>query len=105
MALRDGIIAEDDLKNKSKNKIKCFVWNDLEQLQSNVTIITMIEFRRTAVQNGSNRIDHEIASRCFLENNGFLGSKVNRSLPSLVKENLEDERDLPIHKEFRTIFS
>jgi uncharacterized protein (DUF1501 family) len=81
------------------------LWNDLGQLQDDVTIMTMTEFGRTVKQNGSNGTDHGRASCSFILSNGTVGGKVHGGLPSLTKENLEDGRDLPVRIDFRSVFS
>lgn len=80
-------------------------WTDLEAFQDDVTLVTMTEFGRTVNQNGSRGTDHGRASCMFILGNGVNGGLVHGKVPVLVKENLEDGRDLPVTTDFRNVFS
>jgi uncharacterized protein (DUF1501 family) len=80
-------------------------WTDLGQLQDDVEIMTMTEFGRTVRQNGSNGTDHGRGSCMFILGNDINGGKVYGKVPELSIENLEDQRDLPVTTDFRTIFT
>jgi uncharacterized protein (DUF1501 family) len=80
------------------------LWNDLAGYQDEVEIMTMTEFGRTVAQNGSNGTDHGRASCMFLIGNGLKGGLVHGTIPQLVRENLEDGRDLPVTTDFRAVF-
>jgi len=81
------------------------LWNDLEAFQDDVIIMTMTEFGRTVRENGTGGTDHGRASCNFIIGNEIAGGKVYGDVPVLVKENLEDGRDLPVTTDFRTVFS
>jgi uncharacterized protein (DUF1501 family) len=81
------------------------LWEDLGQLQDDVTIMTMTEFGRTVKQNGTNGTDHGRASCSFILGNDVAGGKVHNNMQSLAIENLEDRRDLPVTTDFRNIFN
>ncbi|RNI26941.1 DUF1501 domain-containing protein [Rufibacter latericius] len=80
-------------------------WTDLDAYQDDVNVMTMTEFGRTVHQNGSNGTDHGRGSCLFVLGNDVNGGLVHGYVPPLVKENLEDGRDLPVTTDFRSIFS
>ena len=80
-------------------------WNDLSAYQDDITIMTMTEFGRTVKQNGTGGTDHGRASCMFVLGNDVNGGIVHGNVPSLVIENLEDKRDLPVTTDFRSVFS
>ncbi len=81
------------------------LWIDLGALQDDVTIMTMTEFGRTVHQNGTGGTDHGRASCNFILGNEVQGGKVHGTVQTLVNENLEDGRDLPVTTDFRAVFS
>ncbi|HMP31513.1 MAG TPA: DUF1501 domain-containing protein, partial [Saprospiraceae bacterium] len=97
-----GIFARnaDDL---SKSIIA--LWNDIENFQDDVIIMTMTEFGRTVKQNGTNGTDHGRASCSFIIGNDVYGGKVYHKISDLSQENLEDARDLPVTIDFREVFN
>lgn len=80
-------------------------WTDLGSLQDDVEVMTMTEFGRTVRQNGTNGTDHGRASCMFILGNDVNGGKVYGNVPELSVENLEDQRDLPVTTDFRTVFT
>jgi uncharacterized protein (DUF1501 family) len=80
-------------------------WTDLNEYQDDVEIMTMTEFGRTVHQNGTNGTDHGRGSCMFIIGNDVNGGKVHGKVPELSLENLEDNRDLPVTTDFRTVFS
>lgn len=80
-------------------------WKDIEPYQDEVTLMTMTEFGRTVKQNGTYGTDHGRGSCLFLLGNDVNGGIVHGNMPSLVKENLADGRDLPVTTDFRSVFS
>lgn len=80
-------------------------WADIENFQDEVALMTMTEFGRTVKQNGSNGTDHGRASCMFVLGNRVKGGMVHGNVPTLVKENLEDGRDVPVTTDFRSVFS
>ena len=81
------------------------LWKDIETYQDDVVIMTMTEFGRTVKQNGTNGTDHGRASCSFIIGNSVSGGKVYHKIPELIKENLEDGRDLPVTIDFREVFN
>jgi uncharacterized protein (DUF1501 family) len=84
--------------------IKAF-WTDLGGYQDDVVLMTMTEFGRTVHENGSGGTDHGRASCLFVLGNAVDGGKVHGAIPSLAPEALEDERDLPVTTDFRSVFA
>ena len=86
------------------NSIAAF-WKDIELMQDEVTLMTMTEFGRTVYQNGTGGTDHGRGSCNFILGNDVNGGIVHGNIPTLALENLEDNRDLPVSTDFRSVFS
>ena len=80
-------------------------WNDIEVYQEDVTVMTMTEFGRTVHENGTGGTDHGRASCMFVLGNDVKGGSVYQNISSLAMEDLEDQRDLPVSTDFRSVFS
>jgi uncharacterized protein (DUF1501 family) len=78
---------------------------ELGELSKGVVVMTCTEFGRTVAENGSGGTDHGRATCFFLIRGEVAGGKVYGSVPSLAVENLEDERDLPVTTDFRSVFA
>ncbi|HZX74812.1 MAG TPA: DUF1501 domain-containing protein [Cyclobacteriaceae bacterium] len=98
----NGIFARN--VNDLSNSIAAF-WKDVEVFQDDVTLMTMTEFGRTVKQNGTRGTDHGRASCMFILGNDVNGGMVHGSMQPLAPENLEDNRDLAVTTDFRSIFS
>ncbi len=98
----NGLLARN-LKDLS-DSIAAF-WKDTAAYHHKVAVMTMTEFGRTVHQNGTAGTDHGRASCMFVLGNDVMGGRVYHNLPILAKENLEDERDLPVTTDFRSVFS
>lgn len=80
------------------------LYRDLGDRMSDVVILTMSEFGRTARQNGSGGTDHGHAT-CFLAlGGGIKGGKVLGKWPGLAPEQLNEGRDLAVTTDFRDVF-
>lgn len=80
-------------------------WTDMNTYQDDVEVMTMTEFGRTVAQNGSNGTDHGRGSCMFILGNDINGGIVHGKVPELSRENLEDNRDLPVTTDFRAVFN
>ena len=81
-------------------------WTDLASYQDDVVLLTMTEFGRTVRQNGSLGTDHGRGSCLFVLGNGVAGGRVYGTVPErLVRDALEDGRDLPVTTDFRAVFA
>jgi uncharacterized protein (DUF1501 family) len=98
----NGILARN-LKDFAES-ITAF-WADLGTWQDEVTVMTMTEFGRTVHQNGTGGTDHGRGSCLFIVGNNVAGGKVYNNISSLAPEDLEDQRDLPVTIDFRSVFS
>jgi uncharacterized protein (DUF1501 family) len=98
----NGILARN-LKDFAES-ITAF-WSDLGTWQDEVTVMTMTEFGRTVHQNGTGGTDHGRASCLFIVGNNVTGGKVYNNIRSLAPGDLEDQRDLPVTIDFRSVFS
>lgn len=78
---------------------------DLGDRMSDVTILTMSEFGRTARQNGNGGTDHGHATAMFLIGGDVKGKKVYGKWPGLELEQLNEGRDLALTTDFRSVFS
>jgi uncharacterized protein (DUF1501 family) len=78
---------------------------DLGNRMSNVAILTMSEFGRTARQNGNGGTDHGHATAMFVIGGDVKGHKVHGRWPGLAPEQLNEGRDLALTTDFRSVFS
>lgn len=80
------------------------LYRDLGDRMSDVVILTMSEFGRTARQNGNGGTDHGHAT-CFLALGGDVrGGKVLGQWPGLAPDQLYEGRDLALTTDFRDVF-
>lgn len=80
------------------------LYTDLGDRMSDVVILTMSEFGRTARQNGNGGTDHGHGT-CFMALGGNIqGGKVLGQWPGLAPEQLYEQRDLAITTDFRSVF-
>ena len=80
------------------------LYNDLGDRMSDVVILTMSEFGRTARQNGNAGTDHGHATCFFALGGDVNGGKVLGKWPGLAPEQLYENRDLALTTDFRTVF-
>ena len=78
---------------------------DLGDRMTDVTILTMSEFGRTARQNGNGGTDHGHATSMFVIGGDVKGKKVYGKWPGLEPEQLNEGRDLALTTDFRSVFS
>jgi uncharacterized protein (DUF1501 family) len=78
---------------------------DLGARMSDVAILTMSEFGRTAHQNGNGGTDHGHATSMFVIGGDVKGRKVHGKWPGLEPEQLNEGRDLALTTDFRSVFS
>jgi uncharacterized protein (DUF1501 family) len=80
------------------------LYNDLGDRMSDVVILTMSEFGRTARQNGTNGTDHGHATCFFALGGPVNGGRVLGKWPGLAPEQLYQNRDLALTTDFRAVF-
>jgi uncharacterized protein (DUF1501 family) len=78
-------------------------WQDLGDRVSDVAIVTMSEFGRTAHENGNRGTDHGHANCMFVLGGAVQGGKVYGRWPGLEKEQLHEGRDLALTTDFRDV--
>jgi uncharacterized protein (DUF1501 family) len=78
-------------------------WKDMGERMSDVVVVTMSEFGRTAKENGSRGTDHGHANSMFAMGGGVKGGKVYGKWPGLEKEQLYEGRDLAVTTDFRDV--
>jgi uncharacterized protein (DUF1501 family) len=77
---------------------------DLGDRMSDVVILTMTEFGRTARENGNGGTDHGHAGSMFVIGGDVRGRDVYGRWPGLEMEQLNERRDLALTTDFRTVF-
>ncbi len=78
-------------------------WQDLGDRMSEVALVTMSEFGRTARENGNRGTDHGHANVMFVMGGAIRGGKVYGAWPGLATEQLYEGRDLALTTDFRTV--
>ena len=78
-------------------------WRDMGDRMSDVVLVTMSEFGRTAHENGNRGTDHGHANCMFAMGGPVKGGKVYGKWPGLAKEQLYEGRDLALTTDFRDV--
>ncbi len=78
-------------------------WQDLGDRMSDVALVTMSEFGRTACENGNRGTDHGHANVMFVMGGSINGGKVYGRWPGLAAEQLYEGRDLALTTDFRAV--
>jgi uncharacterized protein (DUF1501 family) len=78
-------------------------WRDLGDRASDVALVTMSEFGRTARENGNRGTDHGHANCMFVLGGTIKGGKVYGGWPGLAAEQLYEGRDLALTSDFRDV--
>jgi uncharacterized protein (DUF1501 family) len=78
-------------------------WQDMGDRMSDVVLVTMSEFGRTAHENGNRGTDHGHANCMFVMGGAVKGGKVYGQWPGLQKEQLYEGRDLALTTDFRDV--
>jgi uncharacterized protein (DUF1501 family) len=76
---------------------------DLGDRMKDIAVVTMSEFGRTAHENGNRGTDHGHANCMFVMGGSIVGGKVYGRWPGLAQEQLNEERDLALTTDFRTV--
>ena len=79
-------------------------YRDLDHRMSDIVVLTMSEFGRTAHENGNRGTDHGHANVMLAMGGPVLGGKVYGKWPGLAPEQLNEGRDLSLTTDFRDIF-
>jgi uncharacterized protein (DUF1501 family) len=78
---------------------------DLGDRMDDVVVLTMSEFGRTARENGNGGTDHGHANFMFLSGGPVKGGRVYGAWPGLVREQLNEDRDLKLTTDFRDVLA
>jgi uncharacterized protein (DUF1501 family) len=78
-------------------------WRDMGDRMSDVVLVTMSEFGRTAHENGNRGTDHGHANCMFVMGGGVRGGKVYGKWPGLERDQLYEGRDLALTTDFRDV--
>ncbi len=78
-------------------------WADMGDRMSDVVVVTMSEFGRTAKENGNRGTDHGHANSMFVMGGDVKGGRVYGKWPGLQKEQLYEGRDLALTTDFRDV--
>ncbi len=76
---------------------------DLGERMSDVVVLTLTEFGRTAAENGNRGTDHGHASLSLVMGGAVRGGRVAGRWPGLLPHQLHDGRDLAITTDFRDL--
>jgi uncharacterized protein (DUF1501 family) len=68
-------------------------------------VVVASEFGRTSAENGTRGTDHGHGNVMWLMGNGVNGGKWHGRWDGLAKAQLNEGRDLPVHHDFRAVFS
>ena len=97
-----GILANrlDDLSSGISALVR-----DLGDRMQDVVIMTMSEFGRAVVENGSRGTDHGHGNAMMILGGAVRGGKVYGTWPGLAREQRHDGRDLAVTTDFRAVFN
>jgi uncharacterized protein (DUF1501 family) len=68
-------------------------------------IVVMSEFGRTVQENGTKGTDHGFGNAMWLIGNRVSGGKAHGQWTGLARSNLNDNRDLPAHHDYRAVLA
>jgi uncharacterized protein (DUF1501 family) len=78
-------------------------WRDMGDRMSDITLVTMSEFGRTARENGNRGTDHGHGNCMWVMGGPVQGGKVYGKWPGLAQEQLYERRDLAVTTDFRDV--
>lgn len=78
---------------------------DMGDRMTEVAVVTMSEFGRTAKENGARGTDHGHANVMFALGGSIRGGKIYGDWPGLEREQLYEGRDLAVTTDFRDVLS
>jgi uncharacterized protein (DUF1501 family) len=76
---------------------------DMGDRMSDIVVVTMSEFGRTAKENGNRGTDHGHANCMFVMGGDVKGGRVYGSWPGLAEHQLNEGRDLALTTDFRSV--
>jgi uncharacterized protein (DUF1501 family) len=105
----DTHVAEGGATGQLANRLKelgeglAAFHQDLGDRMTDVVLVTMSEFGRTARENGNRGTDHGHANVMFVMGGGVRGGKVYGRWPGLAPEVLYEGRDLDLTTDYRAV--
>jgi uncharacterized protein (DUF1501 family) len=81
------------------------IHQDMGDRMENIVVVTMSEFGRTARENGNRGTDHGHANCMFVMGGDVKGGKVYGKWPGLEDHQLNENRDLFLTTDFRSVLS
>jgi uncharacterized protein (DUF1501 family) len=107
----DHHVNEGGVQGQLANSLKQFgdalaaFHQDMGERMSDIVVLTMTEFGRTARENGNRGTDHGHASAMFVLGGPVKGGKVYGQWPGLAPDQLYEGRDLALTTDFRDVFA
>jgi uncharacterized protein (DUF1501 family) len=81
-------------------------WRDLGDRAADVAVVTLTDFGRNVVENAGRGADHGRATAMFVLGGGVAGGVVHGTLPErFERDALEDQMDLPVTTDFRSVLA
>ncbi|QJC55416.1 hypothetical protein HC248_00695 [Polaromonas vacuolata] len=93
------------LANNLGNLANTLVQLRREFSQTNDVVVVASEFGRTSAENGTRGTDHGHGNTMWIMGNRVNGGRVHGGWTGLGIGNLHENRDLPIHNDFRSVFA
>ena len=73
--------------------------------QTNDVVVVCSEFGRTSAENGTRGTDHGHGNAMWIMGNKVNGGRMHGGWTGLAQGNLHENRDLPVHNDFRGVFA
>ncbi len=93
------------LANNLSQLAKCLVQLRQDFSEPGDVIVMMSEFGRTCAENGTRGTDHGFGNAMWLIGNRVNGGRIHGQWTGLAKGNLNENRDLPAHHDFRAVLA
>ena len=97
--------ATGQLADRLGNLAKGIVQLRQEFSEPDDTIVVMSEFGRTSAENGTRGTDHGFGNALWLLGNRIQGGQWHGKWTGLARCNLNDNRDLPAHHDYRAVLA
>jgi uncharacterized protein (DUF1501 family) len=97
--------ATGQLADKLGNLAKGIAQLRQEFSEPNDTIVVMSEFGRTSAENGTKGTDHGFGNAMWLLGNRVQGGQWHGQWTGLARGNLNENRDLPAHHDYRAVLA
>mgnify|MGYP003344646221 CR=1 FL=1 len=78
---------------------------EVGERMADVVVLTMSEFGRTVKENGSRGTDHGHGNAMWLIGQRVAGGRWHGEWTGLAPANLNEQRDVPVHHDFRAVLA